>query len=59
MAPPKKPLDDRLAHKLTLLLSEDDLRMIDDYWHAHRLRSRNEAIRILVRRGLGLGDDGE
>ncbi|PWC53136.1 hypothetical protein [Azospirillum sp. TSO22-1] len=38
--------------KVTMLITEDELREIEDAWHEDRMRSRNEAIRDLLRRGI-------
>ena len=38
--------------RTTLNLPADMTRLIDNYWHAEQLRSRNEAIRELLRRAL-------
>ncbi len=38
--------------RTTLNLPADLARAVDDYWYAERLKSRNEAIRELLRRAL-------
>ena len=38
--------------RTTLNLSADMTRAIDNYWHSEQLRSRNEAIRELLRKAL-------
>lgn len=37
--------------RITMLITEEELRLIEDVWHEDRFRSRNEAIRDLLRRG--------
>ena len=45
--------------RITLNLSSDLARLVDDYWHTQRLTSRNEALRELLACGLDrkLGTD--
>ncbi len=38
--------------RTTLNLPADLARAVDDYWYSERLKSRNEAIRALLRRAL-------
>ena len=45
------------TEKLTLDLSKDDLRRIDDFRFGNRLPTRAAAIRELLRRGLQTSDE--
>ncbi len=44
--------------RIIVPLAEDDLRIIEDYRHAHRVSTRAGAIRRLIRRGARGGDGG-
>lgn len=38
--------------RLTITISDEELRQIEDYWHSHKLRNQTQAILSLVRLGL-------
>lgn len=38
--------------RLTITVSNEELRQIEDYWHSHKLRNQTQAILSLVRLGL-------
>lgn len=52
MARPKKPEDELKDQRVTIMMSESELSLIDDWMFANRLRSRGEAIRRLCIRSL-------
>ena|ERR1700722_4799034 len=45
-------MDKKLTERVPLLMAPSELRAIDDWMFANRLRSRGEAIRRLIERGL-------
>ena len=45
---PDEPIDQRVA----LVMRASELREVDDWSFAHRIRSRGEAIRRLIKLGL-------
>lgn len=52
MAPKKKPTDELKDQRVPIMMSEDELKAIDDWSFANRIRSRGEAIRRLCQIGL-------
>lgn len=45
--------------RVHLILDADEVQAIDDFSFEHRIRTRSEAMRVLIRRGLGEeGKDG-
>jgi metal-responsive CopG/Arc/MetJ family transcriptional regulator len=38
---------------VNVLFDDALLKQIEEYWHANRIPSRTEAIRVLVKAGLG------
>lgn len=46
------PRTDKKATRVHILLDEDELSEIDDFFHEARLKSRSEAIRKLISFGL-------
>lgn len=41
--------------RVHLILDADEAKAIDDYGFAHRIRTRSEAMRTLIRKGLEAG----
>lgn len=52
MARPKKPVDELKDQRVPIMMSEDELKAIDDWRFANRIASRGEAIRRLCQIGL-------
>ncbi|MBU2944903.1 ribbon-helix-helix domain-containing protein [Shimia thalassica] len=46
------PRTDKKATRVHILLDEDELSEIDDFFHEARLKNRSEAIRTLISYGL-------
>lgn len=40
------------GRKVVVMLSDEEVAEIDDYWHRRRLASRGEAMRELMRKGF-------
>lgn len=55
MARPKSEGETK-THQQHLLMAPSEIRAIDDWSFAHRIRSRGEAIRRLCQMGLAIGD---
>ena len=55
MARPKKPIDELKDQRVPIMMSEEELRAVDDWRFANRLSSRGEAIRRLCQIGLIVG----
>jgi hypothetical protein len=43
---------DRINKRLPLLLTEAELKAVDEWRFANKIASRNEAVRLLIKRGL-------
>lgn len=41
-----------LSHRLTLMISEEELKLINDWQFEHRIKSTGEAVRQLIAIGL-------
>lgn len=54
MAPKKKSIDELKDQRVPIMMSEDELKAIDDWSFANRIRSRGEAIRRLCSMGLAI-----
>ncbi|NTF35531.1 hypothetical protein [Agrobacterium rubi] len=52
MARPKKPVDELKDQRVPIMMSEDELKTIDDWRFGNRLPSRGEAIRRLCQIGM-------
>ncbi|WP_157951566.1 hypothetical protein [Agrobacterium pusense] len=52
MARPKKPVDELKDQRVPIMMSEDELKAIDDWRFENRIASRGEAIRRLCQIGL-------
>lgn len=52
MARPKKPTDELKDQRVPIMMSEDELKSIDDWRFGNRLPSRGEAIRRLCQIGM-------
>lgn len=52
MARPKKPVDELKDQRVPIMMSEDELKAIDDWRFDNRLPSRGEAIRRLCQIGI-------
>ncbi len=50
--PPRRTVNE--AKRVHVMLDEVELAAVDDYFHAARLRSRSEAIRELIAKGLAV-----
>lgn len=46
------PRTDKKATRIHVMLDEDELAQIDEYFHEARLKNRSEAIRRLLKSGL-------
>lgn len=56
MARPKKPVDELKDQRVPIMMSEDELKAIDDWRFENRVASRGEAIRRLCQIGLKADD---
>ncbi len=52
MARPKKPTDELKDQRVPIMMSEDELKVIDDWRFGNRIGSRGEAIRRLCQVGI-------
>ncbi|RSC31510.1 hypothetical protein EGT36_23110 [Agrobacterium sp. FDAARGOS_525] len=52
MARPKKPVDELKDQRVPIMMSEDELKAVDDWRFENRIGSRGEAIRRLCQVGL-------
>jgi CheY-like chemotaxis protein len=57
MARPKKPTDELKDQRVPIMMSEDELKAIDDWRFECRIGSRGDAIRRLCRMALVADDD--
>lgn len=51
--------DELKTERVTIMMASSELRTVDDWAFAHRIRSRGEAIRRLIERGLETFKPGE
>ena len=52
MARPKKPEGELKDQRVPIVMSEAELKQLDDWMHENRIRSRGEAIRRLCQMGM-------
>jgi hypothetical protein len=52
MARPKKPTDELKDQRVPIMMSEDELKAVDDWRFENRIGSRGDAIRRLCRIGI-------
>ncbi|WP_313760194.1 hypothetical protein [Rhizobium sp.] len=52
MARPKKPTDTLKDQRVPIMMSEEELKTLDDWMFENRIRSRGEAIRRLLQMGI-------
>jgi hypothetical protein len=45
-------MSEKVDQKISVLFTADEFAAIEDVWHEDRFRSRNEAIRALVKLGM-------
>jgi hypothetical protein len=57
MARPKKPTDELKDQRVPIMMSEDELKAIDDWRFENRIGSRGDAIRRLCRMALVADED--
>ena len=58
MARPKKPTDELKDQRVPIMMSEDELKAIDDWRFGNRMGSRGEAIRRLCHIGMAFEEPG-
>jgi hypothetical protein len=57
MAPKKKPEDELKNQRIPIMMTEAELKLIDDWSFKNRIRSRGEAIRRLCNIGVFASDE--
>jgi hypothetical protein len=56
VAPKKKPKGELKNQRIPIMMTEEELKLIDDWGFKHRIRSRGEAIRRLCQIGIATSD---
>jgi hypothetical protein len=51
-------IDERRSVRVQLLMTPAEVKAIDDWAVAHRVRGRSEAVRCLIELGLKAAEDG-